>query len=146
MLIYINQNTNPMIISTYYYNSPTQSIYAEIHQRMYQARIVKRSQQIHLLTPQQGIITIAYDNLESTDNQDSPSAQTNGQLIAPMPGLLVALNVKIGQIVKVGEHLAVIEAMKMEHTLCAPHAGTVKEIYFSVGQQVGDGEQLMIIL
>src|SRR3546814_9861454 len=49
-------------------------------------------------------------------------------LICPMPGLLVALNVKEGDKVEIGQPLAVIEAMKMENILRAQKAGVVKSV------------------
>ena len=52
----------------------------------------------------------------------------SGFLLAPMPGLLVKLSVEEGQEVKVGEELAIIEAMKMENVLRAPQDGVVAKI------------------
>jgi biotin carboxyl carrier protein len=47
--------------------------------------------------------------------------------------------------VAAGQRLAVIEAMKMEHTLRAPFAGTVTEVPVGAGQQVVEGAQIMVI-
>lgn len=57
-------------------------------------------------------------------------------LICPMPGLLVALNVKEGDKVEVGQPLAVIEAMKMENILRAGKAGTVKSVSAAQGESL----------
>ena len=57
-------------------------------------------------------------------------------LICPMPGLLVALNVKQGDKVEPGQPLATIEAMKMENILRAHHGGTVKAVNAEVGQSL----------
>lgn len=57
-------------------------------------------------------------------------------LICPMPGLLVALNVKEGDKVEVGQPLAVIEAMKMENILRAGKAGTVKSVSAKQGESL----------
>jgi propionyl-CoA carboxylase alpha chain len=54
-------------------------------------------------------------------------------LLAPMPGLLVKLAVRVGQEVKVGEELAVIEAMKMENVLRAPADGKIVSIAANIG-------------
>ena len=67
-----------------------------------------------------------------------------GRLTAPMPGKIVALLVKPGQIVKKGQPLLIMEAMKMEHTIAAPMDGAVKEIMYAVGDQVTDGAQLLM--
>ena len=55
-------------------------------------------------------------------------------LLAPMPGLLVKLAVQVGQEVKVGQELAVIEAMKMENVLRAPADGTIASIAAKLGE------------
>jgi 3-methylcrotonyl-CoA carboxylase alpha subunit len=48
-----------------------------------------------------------------------------------------------GDAVKRGQALAVMEAMKMEHTLCAPHDGVVQELLYAVGDQVAEGGELL---
>jgi 3-methylcrotonyl-CoA carboxylase alpha subunit len=68
-----------------------------------------------------------------------------GRLTAPMPGKIVAIHVEQGQVVAKGDPLLVMEAMKMEHTISAPGAGIVKELLFGVGDQVGDGAQLLTL-
>jgi 3-methylcrotonyl-CoA carboxylase alpha subunit len=66
-----------------------------------------------------------------------------GRLSAPMPGKLVALPVAPGQAVKKGQPLAVMEAMKMEHTIVAPRDGIVAELLYAVGDQVSEGGELL---
>jgi len=66
-----------------------------------------------------------------------------GRLTAPMPGKLVSFAVKAGDVVKAGQTLAVMEAMKMEHTIAAPRDGVVAEILFAPGDQVSDGVELI---
>jgi 3-methylcrotonyl-CoA carboxylase alpha subunit len=68
-----------------------------------------------------------------------------GRLTAPMPGKIVAIHVEQGQTVAKGEPLLVMEAMKMEHTIAAPSAGIIGELLFAVGDQVGDGAQLLTL-
>lgn len=68
-----------------------------------------------------------------------------GQLTSPMPGTIVTVNVKVGEKVKRGDALLIIEAMKMEHTVCAPTNGIVKEIYYAQGEQVKEGVELLAI-
>ncbi len=71
------------------------------------------------------------------------SAQHGGSLTAPMPGKIISISVKAGDKVKGGDALLVMEAMKMEHTIYAPADGTVEELFFSVGDQVNDGAELI---
>jgi 3-methylcrotonyl-CoA carboxylase alpha subunit len=66
-----------------------------------------------------------------------------GRLTAPMPGKVVAIHAKAGDAVKAGQALAVMEAMKMEHTIAAPRDGTVTELLYGVGDQVAEGAELL---
>jgi len=66
-----------------------------------------------------------------------------GRLTAPMPGKVVALLVAVGDSVAQGQALAVMEAMKMEHTLHAPRDGIVAELLYAVGDQVAEGGELL---
>ncbi len=63
-------------------------------------------------------------------------SHTEGQLTAPMPGRLIAWKVQAGETVKAGQLLAVMEAMKMEHSLTAPHDGRVDALLYAVGDQI----------
>ena len=65
-----------------------------------------------------------------------------GRLTAPMPGRVVKVAVADGQRVAPHQPLMVLEAMKMEHVVEAPHAGVVTEICVQVGEQVVSGAQL----
>jgi 3-methylcrotonyl-CoA carboxylase alpha subunit len=60
-----------------------------------------------------------------------------------MPGKVVSFLVKTGDRVTRGQALAVMEAMKMEHTLTAPHDGVVEEVLYAVGDQVAEGGALL---
>ena len=64
-------------------------------------------------------------------------------LTAPMPGTVVKLLVAEGQQVSEGQPLVVIEAMKMEHTVVAPHDGLVKRLPFATGALVPKGAALI---
>jgi 3-methylcrotonyl-CoA carboxylase alpha subunit len=66
-----------------------------------------------------------------------------GRLTAPMPGKVLSFAVKAGEVVRRGQTLAVMEAMKMEHTIAAPADGTVQELLFAPGDQVTEGAELL---
>jgi len=70
-------------------------------------------------------------------------AAVGGNLAAPMPGKLLSFAVKIGDKVVAGQALAVMEAMKMEHTVAAPTNGTVEELLYAPGDQVAEGAPLL---
>ena len=69
----------------------------------------------------------------------------DGAVKAPMHGRVLQLFVAAGEIVAFGQRLAIIEAMKMEHTLHAPFAGLVRHIAVAVGVQVVEGGEIMLI-
>ena len=64
------------------------------------------------------------------------AADTSKLLLCPMPGLIVSVNVTIGQEVKAGETLAIVEAMKMENVLTAEQDATVKKINAKKGDSL----------
>jgi len=64
------------------------------------------------------------------------AGQADGAILAPMPGKVIAVDVAQGETVAEGQRLLVLEAMKMEHALTAPFAGTVAELTVTQGQQV----------
>ena len=64
---------------------------------------------------------------------------------APMPGTILAVNVKPGQAVKRGDVLVVLEAMKMENEIMAPNDGTVGTVNVAKGQSVQSGATLLTL-
>jgi 3-methylcrotonyl-CoA carboxylase alpha subunit len=88
----------------------------------------------------QGSMTLTEIDVIAHAGEAAPSG---GRLTAPMPGKLVALLVKPGDAVKAGQALAVMEAMKMEHTLSSPRDGVVSECLYAVGDQLTDGAELL---
>jgi 3-methylcrotonyl-CoA carboxylase alpha subunit len=67
----------------------------------------------------------------------------SGKLTAPMPGKVVAVRVQLGDNVKKGQPLIIVEAMKMEHTITAPADGVVQAINANVGDQVDEKLELI---
>lgn len=64
---------------------------------------------------------------------------------APMPGNILKVNVTVGQTVKEGDLLVVLEAMKMENEIFAPKAGTVAQVLVSKGATVDTGATLVVL-
>ncbi|MEJ8560991.1 acetyl/propionyl/methylcrotonyl-CoA carboxylase subunit alpha [Yoonia sp. GPGPB17] len=75
----------------------------------------------------------------------SEEAMGGDTVLAPMPGLVRAVAVDVGQTVEEGDRLVVLEAMKMEHVLRAPRAGVIADVAVATGDQVTAGA-LMIRL
>ncbi|MBA4491376.1 acetyl/propionyl/methylcrotonyl-CoA carboxylase subunit alpha [Paracoccus sp. S1E-3] len=83
-------------------------------------------------------------SLKPLDPLDRSGEETGGGLtLSPMPGLVKAVFVAPGQAVTAGDRLAVLEAMKMEHTLTAARDGVVAEVLAAAGDQVEAGAPLI---
>ncbi len=64
---------------------------------------------------------------------------------APMPGSILEVKVSVGDTIKNGDVLLVLEAMKMENELTASQAGTVKEVLVKKGDTVNSGDPLIVL-
>lgn len=111
----------------------------EINGQNYHVTIENKNQSLALYTSQWQI-TIERFNWGTLGTQ---TAAHKGQLTAPMPATVVAILKNIGERVKAGERLIVLEAMKMEHTIHAPADGILQDIFYKVGTQVNEGEELL---
>ncbi len=81
--------------------------------------------------------------LASTEDALQPTSEADaGSLVTPLPGTVVAVHVSVGQSVARGAPLLTIEAMKMEHTVAAPYAGTVQRLPFGLADRVAAGSVL----
>ena len=69
--------------------------------------------------------------------------EEGGRLTAPMPGKVVSFSIQKGDKVSKGQALAVMDAMKMEHTICSPADGVVEELLYLPGDQVAEGAELL---
>ena len=76
----------------------------------------------------------------------APAVTGNGESVtAPMPGNILKVNVTVGQAVKEGDVLCILEAMKMENEIMAPKNGTVTQVLLSKGSTVDTGAPLVVI-
>lgn len=103
------------------------------------AEVWAQGETLHVFTPDGAVTLVEIDELTHAGETEAEG----GRLTAPMPGKVVSFAVQAGDAVKKGQALAVMEAMKMEHTITAPADGTVAELLFAPGDQVGDGAELL---
>lgn len=78
-------------------------------------------------------------------NRVKQSKASHHALSSPMPATVVAVLKNIGEQVKAGDDLLVLEAMKMEHTIRAPEDGQLTDIFYPLGSQVGEGVLLIAL-
>jgi propionyl-CoA carboxylase alpha chain len=104
------------------------------------ARIARSGERVWVQTPQGDV------ELSIRPRFELPGAHgPTGGLVAPMPGKVTDLRVQVGQHVRSGETLLVLEAMKMEHPVRAPEDGVVREVRVALGEQVENGALLLVV-
>jgi 3-methylcrotonyl-CoA carboxylase alpha subunit len=102
-------------------------------------QVVRSGEVAHVFAPQGATQLTVLDALAHAGETQAEG----GRLTAPMPGKVVSFAVKAGDAVTKGQVLAVMEAMKMEHTIAAPADGTVAELLYAPGDQVAEGAELL---
>ena len=76
----------------------------------------------------------------------APAVAGDGTKVpSPMPGTILSVNVSVGQAVKTGDVLMVLEAMKMENDIVAPCDGTIKQLLVSKGSTVNTDDVLAVL-
>jgi len=91
-------------------------------------------------------VTVIDRSLEpETERRTKVDADQPGQVGASMPGMVINVSVKVGDKVKAGQKLVVLEAMKMETTINSPVEGTVEDVHIATGIQVEAGDLLVTV-
>lgn len=70
---------------------------------------------------------------------------SEGTVVAPMPGVILRINVGVGDLIRAGDVIAILEAMKMENEIISHKSGTIKGIYVSEGEPVDTGKLIAVI-
>jgi len=100
------------------------------------------------LSPRRFAVTTGGDSVlvEVPDYESEAEAIAGGDFVkAPMPGTIIDVRVSVGDAVSAGQAVALMEAMKMEHTLTAPRDGIVASISTEMRAQVGEGDVLVAL-
>ena len=121
------------------FNAVAQGIELQFAGQRTRAAVYAQGEVDHVFTPLGATQITAIDLLAHSGE----TAAEGGRLTAPMPGKVVSFAVKAGDAVTKGQPLAVMEAMKMEHTLTAPADGVVQELLYAPGDQVTEGAELL---
>jgi len=107
----------------------------DLHSRTCQLKVdgeikkVKFLRDLDLMIERMGLNTVQAGKLKTLDS--------------PMPGLVTGIKIQVGQAVEKGTPLLILEAMKMENVIVAPHAAIIKEIKVIAGQAVEKGAVLL---
>ncbi len=84
-----------------------------------------------------------FDLLLAKMGMDKTATHKVNSIKAPMPGLIIDLKIKSGDVVKQGEPLLILEAMKMENIIKSPGEGTIKNVKVKKGDTVEKGQVLI---
>jgi len=97
--------------------------------------------------PVESAVSVGAVALARAPSATSPAAgaAATGDEVAQMGGVIVQVNVKVGQVVAVGDSLLVLEAMKMKNHLLASRAGTVTRVLVAAGDAVEGGQPVLTI-
>jgi 3-methylcrotonyl-CoA carboxylase alpha subunit len=129
------------IINTEYMTSSYDiGIHAKLNQHSYETVVCQDGNNLTILYPGHHEELTYADPLHVGESADHGV----GKLTAPMPGKVVAVRVTLGDKVKKGQPLVIVEAMKMEHTIAAPADGIVDAINANVGDQVDERRELIV--
>lgn len=85
------------------------------------------------------------DSHPSVAKTVSPGVATSGAVKSPLPGVILSLAVKVGDTVKVGQRLLVLEAMKMENNIDSDKEGRIAAVKVNQGDSVMEGDILVVI-
>lgn len=96
-------------------------------------------------TPKETWVTLAGETyvFEKVKSGGGATEDAHGGFGAPMPGKVIAVKVEAGQEVEAGQVLVIMEAMKMEHRIEAPTAGTINALHCKDGDVVDQGFELL---
>lgn len=78
-------------------------------------------------------------------NGVSSTLRNPNAIAAPIPGVIISIAVKVGEVISVGQEVCILEAMKMKNVIRANRAGRIEDIKVSVGQQVKHSDVLMTV-
>jgi 3-methylcrotonyl-CoA carboxylase alpha subunit len=108
-------------------------------ERRWSLHVYASGERFSVFAPEGSAVVEEFDPIAHS----ADGAAEGGRLTAPMPGKVIAFLAKVGERVTQGQPLAVMEAMKMEHTIAAPRDGLVEELLYAVGDQVNEGGELL---
>ncbi|NOR45288.1 MAG: biotin/lipoyl-binding protein [Candidatus Delongbacteria bacterium] len=85
------------------------------------------------------------DPIQSAPKTNTPSTGGSGEVLSPLPGLILNVIVSVGDKVKDGQNIMIMEAMKMENDIIATKDGVIKSINVKNGDNISEGDVLAII-
>ena len=103
------------------------------------------SQVIMEINGERWFVPVTDHSVETAASRREKAGSAPGNIGSPMPGVVVDLKVKKGDVVKEGDKIAVLSAMKMETVIPATRAGIVKRVLITAGDKV-EGDDLLAVI
>ena len=120
--------------------SGADSIIVRLNRRPRKAGLLRAGGAIHLMLEGE---TFIFECVQDSTADQATGLDGADRIVSPMPGQVIGLAVAPGDRVEAGDLLAVIEAMKMEHSVLAPCSGEVTEVHCVAGQRVDEHTRLL---
>ncbi|MCP4038853.1 MAG: ATP-grasp domain-containing protein [bacterium] len=117
-----------------------EGIDVEIGGRRIRSRVTRKGDQLIVQTPEGDLVFTECPRFKIPGEEE-----TVGGFVAQMPGKVIDLRVAVGDHVKAGDTVLVLEAMKMEHPMRAAEDGVVAEVRIALGEQVEAGTLLLVV-
>ena len=137
----INSNSYTVVIN----DVTDDAVLAEVNGQQY---VVEIDNTANLPLPagtQDTAPAIAGSPAPQAPKSSAPVAAGAGDILSPIPGQIISINVTVGEKVRSGQKLLVLEAMKLENSITANGDGTVKEIHVTSGDVVTQGQSLIVL-
>ncbi len=120
---------------------PDRGLVAMLDNTQWRAAVVVDHEHLIIFDPDH-----TYRLKQVTDTGYSSEEEASGTLISPMPGRVIEVMAAAGQQVKKGDALLILEAMKLEHIIAAPHDGTVQSLHYQPDDMVDEGVELLVLI
>jgi biotin carboxyl carrier protein len=117
-----------------------------INGKSFEVRMERSGAELRAITRSREFRIVIQDEREWRRKRGSAvEAEGRQQVLAPMPGKIVRVQVKSGDVVQAGQGLLVVEAMKMQNEIRAPKSGTIDRVAVVEGQTVNAGEVVAVV-
>jgi len=138
----INGNQYEVVINTLEDDLAT----VEVNGNAYTVELEQKSTVVKTPKLMRTVAVPTTDSSQAIAKTSSPTAPKGGGTIkSPLPGVILKLHVKVGDVVSLSQELITLEAMKMENSVQADKAGEVIAIHFNTGDAVMEGDVLITI-
>ncbi|MDD2986848.1 biotin/lipoyl-containing protein [Flavobacterium sp.] len=138
----INGNQYEVVINTLEDDLAT----VEVNGTAYTVELEQKSTVVKTPKLMRTVAVPTTDSSQAIAKTSSPTAPKGGGTIkSPLPGVILKLHVKVGDVVSLSQELITLEAMKMENSVQADKAGEVIAIHFNTGDAVMEGDVLITI-